>query len=227
MRIRDGCFESKYLSFWFGGGFELSYAICGYFDNRPEIRISMFWCHLILKLPFRNRWTDECDPPKWGIAYHGQTLWVYRGGKGNLHGGGKWWTIYAPWSWQWFRTSYLRKDGSWEHEFKGDKRVLHRDSWDELWWSETHPYTYTLRSGVVQHRNATIKVSEREWRWHWFKWLSYPSKTRTTVDVTFDGEVGEGTGSWKGGTLGCSYELKRGDTPLQTLRRMERERKFT
>jgi hypothetical protein len=39
-------------------------------------------------------------------------------------------------------------------------------------------------------------------------------------------ECGERKGSWKGGTLGCSYELLPNETPLDCLKRMEKERKF-
>ena len=219
-------YNGKYISFWWGRGFELSYAICGYFDNRPQIHISLIFFHLIIKLPFRNSWTDECDAPKWGISYHNQILWIHKGGKGNMKGGSKWWTMYMPWSFQWVRTSYLRKDGSWEHEFRGDKRMLYRSEWDNLWWSETYPYRYVLKSSEVQERQATVKVEEREWRWHWLKWLKYPSKVSTTIAVTFNDEVGEKTGSWKGGTTGCGYELLKNESPLNCLRRMERERKF-
>ena len=140
-------FNSKYLDFWFWSYPELTFSICGYFDNRPRITISIGIFHLTLKFPFRNKWTDECDPPKWGVAYHGQTLFIHRGGKGNMNGGGKWWSFYAPWSWQWYRTSYLRKDGSWENEYKKDKRCLWRSEWDNLWWKETYPYKYILKSG--------------------------------------------------------------------------------
>jgi hypothetical protein len=48
----------------------------------------------------------------------------------------------------------------------------------------------------------------------------------TTLDVKFDDEVGERSGSWKGGTIGCSYEMLPNETPEQTLRRMEKEREF-
>lgn len=220
-------YNSKYLSFWFGSYFELTYAICGYFDNRPQITIALFFFHLVIKLPFKNKWTDECDCPKWGISYHNDTLWIHKGGSGNGKGGSKWWTAYAPWSWQWYRTSYLRKDGSWENEFRGDKRMLHRNEWKDQWWSEKHPYIYVLRSGEVQNRIATITVDEREWRWHWFKWSSlFPQKIRTTISVEFDGEVGERTGSWKGGTIGCGYDLKKSESPYHCLKRMERERIF-
>lgn len=226
MRKEKWQINSKYIDFWFWAHPELTFAICGYFDNRPRIHFSPGLFHLTIKFPFRNKWTDECDPPEWGIAYHGKTLFIHRGGKGNMKGGGKWWSFYAPWSFQWVRTSYLRKDGSWEHELKGDKRMLHRSEWDHLWWSEKYPYTYTLKNGTVQNRIATVKVEEREWRWHWFKWSKLPRRISTTISVDFDDEVGESTGSWKGGTLGCGYELKRSESPLNCLRRMERERIF-
>jgi hypothetical protein len=103
---------------------------------------------------------------------------------------------------------------------------MYEDKWLDIIWNETYPYTYTLKSGVVQHRKALLKVSEREWRWHWFKWLPLTKMVRKTIDITFDDEVGERTGSWKGGTLGCGYNMKPGELPEQTLRRMEKERKM-
>jgi len=50
--------------------------------------------------------------------------------------------------------------------------------------------------------------------------------TRRTIAVEFNEEVGERTGSWKGGVLGCGYDMKPGETRLECLRRMERERRF-
>lgn len=47
------------------------------------------------------------------------------------------------------------------------------------------------------------------------------------INIDFSDEVGERSGSWKGGVLGCSYEMQRNETPLDTLRRMERERVFS
>jgi hypothetical protein len=50
---------------------------------------------------------------------------------------------------------------------------------------------------------------------------------RTSIEVGFDDEVGERTGSWKGGTIGCGYDMLPDESAVQCLRRMERERKFT
>jgi hypothetical protein len=69
-------------------------------------------------------------------------------------------------------------------------------------------------------------VEEREWRPRWFKWTSLFSKVKRTIDINFNDEVGERTGSWKGGTLGCGYDLLPDETPLECLRRMEKEREF-
>lgn len=219
-------FKSKYIIFYFGRSFDISFELCGYFDNRPRINLGLFFFNLALILPFRNKWTDECDPPKWGIGYFNQTFWIYRGGKGNMNGGNKWWTFHMPWGLEWVRTSNLRKDGTWEHEFKGDRKNFYEDKWREIIWNETYPYKYTLNSGEVQKRKATVKVEEREWRRKWLKWTTAFNKVIRSIDINFSDEVGERTGSWKGGTIGCGYDLLPNETPLECLRRMEKERKF-
>lgn len=218
--------ETEYLVMFPSRCFEVSFSICGYFDNRPRINIGLIFYKIILVLPFRNKWTDECDCPTWGIAYHEDMLWIHRGGKGNLNGGSKWWAFQAPWSYSWVRTSALRKDGGWEHETIGNNKSFYREEWENILWSETYPYTYVLKSGEVQNRKAKLRVEEREWRMHGFKWSSFRNKIEKTISVDFDAEVGERTGSWKGGTTGCGYTLLQNETPLECLRRMEKERMF-
>lgn len=88
---------------------------------------------------------------------------------------------------------------------------------------ESHPYRYVLRSGEVQERVATIKAESRLWV---RPWIPFRRLSRS-IDIEFDKDVGERSGSWKGGVLGCGYEMRRGETPLDTLRRMERERVFS
>ncbi len=81
------------------------------------------------------------------------------------------------------------------------------------------------------------------------KWFPYIKKVRKTIGIEFSyggaidrkvivekngfqlkkkytGEVGERTNTYKGGTLGCGYNMLPNETPLETLRRMEKERKF-
>ena len=144
-----------------------------------------------------------------------------------MNGGNKWWTFTVPWAYEWVRTSCLRVDGSWEHEVRRkNKDFWDKEKWKGVLWSEAYPYTYLLKSGEVQHRLATLRVEEREWRQRWLKWTPLFSKVRKSISIDFNDEVGEQTGSWKGGCTGCGYDMKHGELPEHTLRRMEKERKF-
>jgi len=89
-----------------------------------------------------------------------------------------------------------------------------------------YPYTYVRKNGEVQQRTATVFVDRRAWRPRCLQWTSLFENQRQCIDVSFDDEVGERSGSWKGGTVGCGYEMLRGETPEECLRRMEKERKF-
>jgi hypothetical protein len=89
--------------------------------------------------------------------------------------------------------------------------------------SEVHPYTYVRRNGEVQNRTATCYIDRMTWTRKWFPFFKH---VKTSIWVTFNEEIGEEVGSWKGGTTGCGWELRRGETILQSLRRMEAERFF-
>lgn len=87
---------------------------------------------------------------------------------------------------------------------------------------QAYPYRYHLRSGEVQERTATVIAHSRRWSRPWFP----HQRVEESITVDFDKEVGERSGSWKGGVTGCGYEMQAGETPEQALRRMERERTF-
>lgn len=132
--------------------------------------------------------------------------------------------FYYPWSWKQYRheelaQGWLKNDVVWVTIPRG----LPSEKVAKKW---TAPYRYTLKNGTIQDRIATYTVERREWRWRWLMWLPWPRLRRTSIWVNFNDEVGERTGSWKGGTLGCGWEMLRGETPEQALRRMERERIF-
>lgn len=225
-------FKSKYLIFYFVNRFNISFELCGYFDNRPRINICLVFFSLTLILPFTNKWTDECDPPQWGIAIHNNTFWIYRGGKGNMNDGNKWWTWNIPFlTKEWVRTSILLNPPSesyehmefWEHETWGNKKDFWKDEWKEKQKSWTYNYTDSFDGEVIP---TTIYVEEREWRRKWLGWTKLFAQVSRTIDVHFSKECGKGKGSWKGGTLGCGYNLIPNETPLECLMRMEKERKF-
>ena len=178
-----------------------------------------------------------------GIAIHNQACWLYILPYANeSNRTDPWWRkTYSwsfPWSYDWFSTEVLPQKALNVLQFeepihierKGRKRRCIMDRMREeekavSLVSETHDYTYTLKNGTVQHRKATIHVMRRTWRMKWWPLLPF-KKASTTIEVKFSEEVGEGTGSYKGGCVGSGYEMQGCETPLETLRRMERERKF-
>ncbi|WP_322325904.1 hypothetical protein [Cypionkella sp.] len=127
------------------------------------------------------------------------------------------------WPWAWHTVAYevMMPNGTWEPI---------RYSFDEGGanspYKEVHPYTYNLRNGTVQNRMATITKRRRVMTWRAFKALGWPRWIKESIDIQFDGEVGERSGSWKGGCVGCSYDLRADETMGAALRRMEQERKF-
>ena len=131
------------------------------------------------------------------------------------------------WNLPWFssvfqRHEVRRPDGSW---------VPYIGSWEQDKGQDgrevfVFPYTYRLRRGEIQERTATVYVDRMAWRRRGFEWTRLSEKERQSISVEFSDEVGEHSGSWKGGCTGCGWTMLPGETPEQTLRRMERERIF-
>lgn len=224
LRKRDSGWCNHWMSFY--PRFQkptLQIGLGSYFDNRVEVIFSPGWGYLFLHLPINTKY-DECDPPQYGFYLYGEGKKLFDSlvlclGKERKF-------IYMPWSLDWVRTSNLRNDGKWEHETKGNRKDFYKEEWKSIIQYETYPYTYVLSNGKVQERTATIKMEEMEWRPRWFKWTSLFSKVRKCIDIEFNDEIGERSGSYKGGTLGCSYILLPNENSLECLRRMEKERKF-
>lgn len=167
-----------------------------------------------------------------------------------------WNRIYKSWQWPLHRIlierCYQAKDGGWIDIDKRWKEHFNREPakdepagsdqqaidptsepkqvkhWDhrEGAYRVDFPYVYTLESGEVQNRTATV-IKER---WihgrHLLDKIGWPRETVYHIDVEFDDEVGERTGSWKGGVVGTGQTMIPGETVEMCLRRMERERKF-
>lgn len=180
-------------------------------------------------LPRRRPRGEDCFGDSWGFLTFERSV--------HLHWGSRTKIVHLPWDWEWYRTSYLRPDGrSWFDELASDQRRRRRlgitnfDQYKQIRdmpkWQGEYPYTYTLRSGEVQHRTATVEVREYERRRRWLRWTKIGARVERTIDINFDDEVGERSGTWKGGCVGCSYDLRPGESPEDALRRMERERKF-
>lgn len=177
-----------------------------------------------------------------GFAVHNDSFWLYifDAAMGDVDfKNRRWFQRYYcwnfPWQYDWYSTEILKhwfgKPFEAIHiEKRGDKM---RCSTDQLRLKEiseksvqsTYDYTYRLKNGTVQHVKATIHVMRMTWLMRWWPLLPF-KKVSTSIDVKFSEEVGEGTGSWKGGCVGCGYTLLPDETPYNCLRRMESERKF-
>ena len=189
---------------------------------KPSLRLCLFeeeYCldffGFLIALPPLDRWVREPVEmmDSWGIYYFEKSL-VFCFGARNVY-------FYMPWMWDHCKAEVMRPDGTWvpyvsEYDEKAipDGRLVER-----------HPYTYILKSGETQNRMATVYAERRTWRWRMFPWLPF-KKTRQSISIDFDDEVGERTGSWKGGCIGCGWDMLPGETMLQTLRRMEMDREF-
>ena len=181
----------------------------------------------------------EIKNPRWDIDSHGREFGFYLADKAlvlmwnKAIAGSRNWNkesgyqlfFWLPWDWgACVRSEVMNEHGKLVpacRDYKepySDGRKIFRS-----------PYTYVRKNGEVQKVEATYWVEEREWRWRAFHWLPFlvgPKKIHRSISVSFSGEVGEGTGSWKGGTVGCGYDLYPNEAPWDCLKRMEQERKF-
>ena len=149
------------------------------------------------------------DGPQWS-AYGSSEFGLL------FHWGLRRWSFDWPWAWHTLAYEQMMTDGAWRSVFDDDAKP----------YTEAHPYTYVLRNGTVQDRTATISKRRHVLTWRAFKSLGWPRWIKESIDIEFSAEVGERSGSWKGGCFGCSYELRHDETMGAALRRMQAERKF-
>lgn len=220
-RIGEISYRSRGLAFDFG-----SY-------GEPHLHIGLFFFAWFMPLP---RWTDRffrgsnsIERDRYGFS------WRWSDGCSlHLHWGQRVKVIWMPWQLEHIRTDYLGVDLRW-HDDK-----VKPGSWRNPLepgpepWSEVHPYHYMLDSGEVQTVDATITRRRAYHGRMWLgpKWLRrwlrsvLPKQCFDSIDVQFSDEVGARRGSWKGGCVGCSYDIKPEESPKAALYRMQRERRF-
>lgn len=203
---------------------EIVYTECGYEDCHGRIHISLFGWHSVFMLPFKSkRYPDgDCCPPEWGISVHGDSIWLYYGGGGNFDGG----TRYKCWDLPFFTRNNIRwdvmcKDGKMHNRHKLDRH----SSLYENPFVDTKEYEYTDR-----YDNSKVPcvywVEEMEWRPKWLSWCSLFKDVHRYLNVNFSVEVGSGKDTWKGGVVGCSFEMRKDETPEECIKRMEIEKNF-
>lgn len=187
------------------------------------------WLHihlLLFTVAFSIRWPwvvpddGQCSGPRYGFSFFEDVLWIYYGKERAQCGKSRRLTLSMPWAWAHVRHDWVYPNG------QIFRAVAKAEYEPPAGLTERHPYVYLRENREIQHRVATINGEEREWRPKWAPWLPWPRMVRRSIDVRFNDETGERTGSWKGGTIGCSTDWKKGETMLSALRRMERERRL-
>lgn len=166
--------------------------------RRAWVRLGCGFLSIAFSFPWKRVVPDDgqCSGPTYGFYFFGDSL-VLEYGKTHGRRGDPQKHIQMPWGWRHVSHDYGKLE-------------------------RTYPYRYERESGEVQERKATVKTRTGTW---WRPWLPWRKVVRA-IDVDFSDEIGERTGSWKGGVMGCSYEMLPHESPLDCLRRMERERRF-
>ena len=221
-RINKDSFDAKWGYFAPRFGFRFVLHRGGYFDQRYAITLAFIWGVFHFYLPFKTRLSEGCILPQYGIAIHNDTFWIYTGGEfdesiGQCTGNDQWITWNLPFfSWKF--------DGHWIITEKNQWVLVENDTYKfrkSNALTFTYPFTYTLKSGIIQERMATCTIEKRKWHRKWFPFLT---KTSEVIDIEFDDEVGERSGSWKGGVLVMSHELRDSETVWECLNRLKLER---
>lgn len=195
------------------------------FEDGYSLNLHAFRINVFIKLPFLRRFYRH---PKemmesWGFSVNGDTAHFNWGDRTKV--------LALPWrNWIQVANEVRRPDGSWvpyvgEWEINSAGMLSETNKEPDGREIVEAPYRYLLRSGKVQEVTASVYVERRIRKLKMLKRLPF-AKTTYAIDVRFSDEVGEESGSWKGGCIGCGYTIKPGESPLQCLKRMEQERRF-
>lgn len=191
----------------------------------------------------RNGDGYDIEHPKYGFSFRYGPDWG--GNSISLEWGKKHKTIYLPWTpvntlWQ-----TMLKDGSWVDG--------HASAHEDTAYQESHDFYHMLNNGEVQHVIATCRRERAEWKWRWFgkshirpDWCEDAGKVinpspvsdflrkiqvfgidrQDRIDIRFSDEVGARRGSWKGGTVGMSTNMKPEESIYNALMRIQKEGNF-
>lgn len=223
----------------------------GAHDN-AHLNIALILFQVFIRLPFLDKalttGTNSIEHPAYGFSTYGWSIHLNWGRRTKIIGGfwqrrghsrefysafGTWlphdrlWREYEPTGVKPYAEEhpyhYMLDNGEVQHVTATVTRERSWMVWS--WFGES-----TQPRALAQLENGRLP-SGRKPRKAWIsdflrsiqKRLGRP---RDYIEISFSGEVGSRAGSWKGGTIGCSYQMKPGETPRHTLMRMQRERRF-
>lgn len=217
----------KWYVGWKSPDVEFTYRTSGYHYSNAEIHISMFGWHSMFRLPWshknNNNW--DIDDKTYGVFIYNNVLYRCWGQKIK--------------SWELPFVSYGNAY-RWER-YTGKPELYLVSSYEKENW-ETHPYKMKCQDGCQEPTTWTYDytdpydgtvvpckfwVEEMEWRPKWLKWTKRFSKIKRFIEIEFSQEMGSKKDTWKGGTVGCGYNLLSDEHPEECIQRMEKEYKFS
>ncbi|MGF7151291.1 hypothetical protein FHS96_004954 [Sphingomonas zeicaulis] len=146
---------------------------------------------------------------------------------------------FLPWrSWRHVRRSFYGLKGEHVATIKDRSRKGLTDAERRAIWDEKEQIeaaapvaSFAFDDFDGERITATTRIEEREWRLGEgkFRWLSIFRKPqiRRSLDIRFSAETGRRKGSWKGGTVGHSIEMKAGELHEAAFRRYCTEHSMT
>lgn len=149
----------------------------------------------------------------WGASIHEGDLvldWGARRARFTLN----------PFRWHGYRSESLISDGSWNDTPRWRPEAAALD-----WYTEEHPYAIaslpSTKMAIETWRATATCYVERTTRTRRF--LPFWRRVEHWVYFDLSDEIGETTGSWKGGTVGFSEEMLPGDSVQDVVQRAARK----
>jgi len=159
-------------------------------------------------------WYEERFPREYGFVFVEGTLHSYYGPQTHDSQTTKSSCYFLPWrEWRFIRHSHYDIEGKHFHtEYERARNAWQastaiRDACPKV--------RFDLEDFDGERIVATTHIEEREWHFgtkfcRWLSWFRRP-KIRRSLAIEFSKEVGPEKGSWKGGTVGHSIEMRPGE----------------
>jgi hypothetical protein len=132
------------------------------------------------------------------------------------------WSCFLPWTqWRHVRTSIYDRAG--RHYWTEPNGGFFENYEARKVAEKSCAVTFSFDDFDGETLTVDAIIKEREWHFGtgWCKWLSWfrRPKISRSLDLSFSGETGRRKGSWKGGTVGHSIEMKPGERHEPAFRR--------
>jgi len=208
VHVYNNLIELKYGCIVFGEYWPELKLTFTYEDARPQLDFCFAFIAFRIEIPFmRPRYYDINESPEYGFDIHNSMFWFRWRFKTKGY--------YLPWAWVLGEDLVMGMKGGWVNsncDYTDSHKVC-------------HSYIYRTNDGAIQEVTATIYKRRIDYRWSWLSALPFPRKIVRTIEVSFSSPIGERVSSNQGWSS-CAYQIKKDETMLECLRRMENERGF-